>query len=77
MSNDKLENTLPELLTVRDVARELRVDDTTVRRWVKEGVLPAIDLPSRPSAGKRPRHFFRIPKNALKAIKNRFFTPVC
>mgnify|MGYP001561253008 CR=1 FL=1 len=36
-----------ELLTVSEVARILRVDDTTVRRWVKLGVLEAIGLPHR------------------------------
>ncbi len=28
-----------ELLTVREVSRKLRVDDTTVRRWIKAGSL--------------------------------------
>src|SRR6516162_3853418 len=36
---------LSELLTVSEVARILRVDDTTVRRWVKNGVLEAVILP--------------------------------
>jgi excisionase family DNA binding protein len=39
-----------ELLTVREVARRLRVDDTTVRRWIKSGALEAVTLPHR---GKR------------------------
>ncbi len=34
-----------DLLTVSEVARILRVDDTTVRRWVKQGALEAIVLP--------------------------------
>ena len=34
-----------ELLTVSEVADILRVDSTTVRRWVKQGVLEAIVLP--------------------------------
>ena len=34
-----------DLLTVGEVARQLRVDDTTVRRWIKNGVLEAISLP--------------------------------
>ncbi len=34
-----------ELLTVHEVAQQLRVDDTTVRRWIKNGVLEAIELP--------------------------------
>jgi excisionase family DNA binding protein len=36
---------MSELLTVAEVARILRVEDVTVRRWVKQGVLPAIVLP--------------------------------
>ena len=28
---------MEELLTVREVARRLRVDDTTVRRWISTG----------------------------------------
>jgi excisionase family DNA binding protein len=39
-----------ELLTVREVARRLRVDDTTVRRWIKHGTLEAVSLPH---VGKR------------------------
>ena len=31
-----------DLLTVREVAIQLRVDDTTVRRWIKNGALEAI-----------------------------------
>ena len=33
------------LLTVGEVARLLRVDETTVRRWIKCGFLEAIILP--------------------------------
>lgn len=38
---------LPEsdLLTVHEVACILRVDDTTVRRWIKAGVMEAVALP--------------------------------
>jgi excisionase family DNA binding protein len=39
-----------ELLTIAEVARALRVDDTTVRRWVKLGLLEAVMLPHK---GKR------------------------
>lgn len=34
-----------DLLTVSEVARVLRVDATTVRRWVKQGTLDAVVLP--------------------------------
>ncbi|HLZ59057.1 MAG TPA: helix-turn-helix domain-containing protein [Ktedonosporobacter sp.] len=36
---------MTELLTVHEVAQILRVDDTTVRRWIKNGVLEAVRLP--------------------------------
>jgi excisionase family DNA binding protein len=34
------------LLTIPEVARMLRVDETTVRRWVRAGALEAVKLPS-------------------------------
>ena len=49
-----------ELLTVREVARRLRVDDTTVRRWIKSGALEAITLPH---ANKR--QAYRIKNSTL------------
>ena len=36
-----------DLLTVSEVARMFRVDDTTVRRWIKQGALEAVPLPKR------------------------------
>lgn len=47
---------LDELLTVREVAKRLRVDDTTVRRWIKSGALEAITLPHK---GKRSAYRIR------------------
>ena len=52
-----------ELLTVREVARRLRVDDTTVRRWIKSGALEAITLPHR---GKR--QAYRVKKSTLDKL---------
>jgi excisionase family DNA binding protein len=52
-----------ELLTVREVARSLRVDDTTVRRWIKSGALEAIMLPHR---GRR--HAYRIKRSTLDTL---------
>ena len=52
-----------ELLTVREVARQLRVDDTTVRRWIKNGVLEAITLPHRGA-----RQAYRIRRSTLEAL---------
>ena len=49
-----------DLLTVREVAQQLRVDDTTVRRWIKNGVLEAITLPHRGA-----RQAYRIRKSTL------------
>jgi excisionase family DNA binding protein len=54
---------LDELLTVREVARRLRVDDTTVRRWIKSGALEAITLPHK---GKRSA--YRIKLSTLKKL---------
>jgi len=33
-----------DMLTVEDVAKELRVDQKTVRRWIQRGELVAIDI---------------------------------
>lgn len=35
-----------ELFTVAEIARILRCDSTTIRRWIKQGVLEAVMLPS-------------------------------
>ena len=42
----KLES-LPDLLTVREVAEILRVSPLTIKRWGKRGKLPAIRINSR------------------------------
>jgi excisionase family DNA binding protein len=60
MAEDK---TMDELLTVREVARRLRVDDTTVRRWIKSGALEAITLPHR---GKR--QAYRVKKSTMDKL---------
>ena len=52
-----------DLLTVREVAKQLRVDDTTVRRWIKNGVLEAITLPHRGT-----RQAYRIRRATLNAL---------
>lgn len=52
-----------DLLTVREVAQQLRVDDTTVRRWIKNGVLDAITLPHRGA-----RQAYRIRRATLNAL---------
>jgi excisionase family DNA binding protein len=52
-----------ELLTVREVARRLRVDDTTVRRWIKSGSLEAITLPHRAK-----RQAYRVKQSTLNNL---------
>jgi len=52
-----------DLLTVREVAKRLRVDDTTVRRWIKTGILEAITLPHRGA-----RQAYRIRRSTLDAL---------
>ncbi len=52
-----------KLLTVREVARRLRVDDTTVRRWIKSGALEAITLPH-----KGRRQAYRIKQSTLDKL---------
>jgi len=54
-----------ELLTVREVAKRLRVDDTTCRRWIKSGTLEAISLPHRGL-----RQAYRVRKSTLDALLN-------
>jgi len=54
---------LSELLTVHEVAQILRVDDTTVRRWIKNGVLEAVALPHK---GLRTAH--RVRRETLDAL---------
>ena len=57
------QNEREELLTVREVAHRLRVDDTTVRRWIKLGVLEAITLPHRGA-----RQAYRIRRSTLERL---------
>ena len=57
------QNGYEELLTVREVAQRLRVDDTSVRRWIKTGILEAVELPR---GGKR--HSYRIKQSVFEKI---------
>ena len=61
MNSEQQEN--DELLTVSEVAKRVRVDATTVRRWIKTGALEAITLPHR---GKR--QVYRIRQSTLDAL---------
>lgn len=51
------------LLTVREVATLLRVDDTTVRRWISSGAMKAVELPH-----VRSRHVYRVKESTLAAL---------
>lgn len=53
------------LLTVAEVAKLLRVDDTTVRRWVKQGSLEAVILPHA-----NDRQAYRIKRETLDSLLN-------
>jgi excisionase family DNA binding protein len=53
----------PDLLTVHEVATQLRVDDTTVRRWITSGALAAVTLPH---GGKR--RAYRVRRSTLDAL---------
>ena len=61
--NSMAEEKHDELLTVREVARRLRVDDTTVRRWIKSGSLEAITLPH-----KAKRQAYRVKQSTLNNL---------
>jgi excisionase family DNA binding protein len=52
-----------DLLTVSEVAEILRVDETTVRRWVKIGALEAVVLPH-----VNKRQAYRIKKETLNKL---------
>lgn len=52
-----------DLMTVHEFAQQVRVDDTSVRRWIKHGILPAISLPHRNS-----RTAYRIRRSTLQAL---------
>ncbi len=54
---------MSELLTVSEVAKILRVDDTTVRRWVKQGALEAVVLPHLNT-----RQAYRIKRETLDKV---------
>ncbi|HLZ59043.1 MAG TPA: helix-turn-helix domain-containing protein [Ktedonosporobacter sp.] len=55
-----------ELLTVKEVADQLRVDPTTVRRWIKNGSLEAISFPEKIVGRQRQTH--RIRRSVLEAL---------
>lgn len=54
---------MSKLLTVREVALALRVDDTTIRRWIKNGAMEAVRLP-----GSGLRQGYRIKRATLDRV---------
>ncbi len=54
---------MSELLKVKEVARILRVDDSTVRRWLKQGALEAVILPH-----VHEREAYRIKRETLDRL---------
>lgn len=52
-----------DLLTVSEVAKILRADDTTVRRWIKQGALESVILPH-----VNARQAYRIKRETLNKI---------
>lgn len=52
-----------ELLTIREVAKILRCDDSTVRRWIKQGALEAVVLPH-----KNVRQAYRVKKKTIDKL---------
>jgi excisionase family DNA binding protein len=54
---------IERLLTVSEVADVLRVDETTIRRWIKSGLLEAITLPH---PGKR--QSYRVKQSTIEAL---------
>lgn len=64
MKNQKHNN---DLLTVSEVAEMLRVDDTTVRRWIKQGALEAITLPH-----VNQRQAYRVRRATLDKVLNQY-----
>ncbi len=58
-----------EYYTPREIAKRLRVDDTTVRRWIRTGALEAETI----QEGRRNRH--RIKKATIAAIETPSLPP--
>lgn len=57
-------DTTTTFLTVPEVARQLRVKATTIRRWIQDGILEAEAI----QEGKR--HRYRILKHTIDTLKD-------
>ena len=60
---------MKELFTVAEVATILRVDSTTIRRWVKQGALEAVVLPHT-----HERQAYRIKRETIEKILGKGFS---
>ena len=63
-SGSRMKTEKHDLLTVAEVARILRVDETTIRRWIKYEQIEAVALPIGPSG----RRGHRIRRSTLNDI---------
>lgn len=54
-----------DLLTLSEVSGILRVDATTVRRWIKQGALDAITLPH-----VNERQAYRVKRETIDKLLN-------
>lgn len=52
-----------ELLTIKEAARVFRLDASTIRRWIKTGQIPAIELPH-----SQKRTVYRIRRRVIDAL---------
>jgi excisionase family DNA binding protein len=63
---------LPQLLTTKDIAEDLRVTRQTVTAWIRGGLLPASELKT---PGATERRNWRIAREDFKAFKTRVLIP--
>lgn len=42
-------------LTIPQVAKLLRVEGATVRKWIKDGTIEAVELPAKPGSQRKHR----------------------
>jgi excisionase family DNA binding protein len=59
----QLQSDNEKMLTVKQVADEMNVDEKTVRRWIQRGDLIAVDI-------GRKRHEYRISRTNLSRFKS-------
>lgn len=52
---------LPDLLTVQEVAKILRISESTVRRWVRNGILTASSIGG-------PKQHYRFERRTLREM---------